>query len=169
VDALLDKDYRAALLHLEEVARAPARAPGEPEAARFKLFDAWGAANTPMRKYLVARHLAVVYGLLNDAEMVRRWLKTSFEQVQAEVSSQVSHLHSSVVGYLAGLQGEEGFYQRMRATSSRMYYGPRQAGPKPGVLIRFSQFVAAEFTLSGSENSPIANIIGAPSVSVPLC
>lgn len=100
VDALLDKDYRAALLHLEEAARVPERAPGELQAARSKLFDAWGAANTPMRKYLVAQHLAVVYALLDDADMVKRWLTSSLEQMQAEVSGQVSRLHSDVVGYL---------------------------------------------------------------------
>ena len=257
VDALLDKDYRAAILHLEEASRTPARAPGELQAARSKLFDAWGAASTPMRKYLVAQHLAVVYGLLDDTEMVRRWLKTCLEQVQAEVSGQVSRLHQSVIAYLLNPRKSpgnarkdalhlkvrvysregrpismaearnavkhpfvvpsrprdglvwllreramwEGFMPRnadlegwlsglaeLDAESAaacrlceiaevpfrdmplwqwqtgvvRVYKGkapsPWRVGqeqPKSGVLIRFSQFVAAEFTVSGNQDSPI--------------
>lgn len=253
VDALLDKDYRAALLHLEEAARVPERAPGELQAARSKLFDAWGAANTPTRRYLVAQHLAVVYALLGDANMVKRWLRSSLVDVQAEVSGQVSRLHPAVVGHLVNprrssgnarkdalhfrvqvnaqsgrkismdqarnavrhpfvvpknesdlvfeVQSWEGFIPRnadlegwlsglaeLDAESAgacrlcevaKVPYYPRKAsyamppsgwregvvrvykgkteryGGQRGVLVRFSQFVAAEFTISGSQNSPI--------------
>jgi len=100
VDALLDKDHRAALLHLEEAARVPERALDELQAARSKLFDAWGAANTPMRGYLVAQHLVLVYALLNDPDAVRRWLLSSLEQIRAEIPGQVRRLHAAVVPHL---------------------------------------------------------------------
>jgi hypothetical protein len=244
VDALLDKDYRAALLHLEEAARVPERAPGELQAARSKLFDAWGAANTPIRKYLVAQHLAVVYALLNDSDMVKRWLMSSLEGVQAEVSGQVSRLHPVVVGHLAnprrssGNAGKDALHFRVQVNAPRrdismdqarnavrhpfvvpkrdsefvyprqnwegfiprnadlegwlsglaeldaesagacrlcegvvryidmppwgwrdgvvrVYKGKTERSGQRGVLVRFSQFVAVEFTISGSQDSPI--------------
>jgi hypothetical protein len=202
-----------------------------------------------MRKYLVAQHLVVLYALLDDADMVKRWLRTSLEQVQAEISGQASHLHSAVVDYLVNprkpsgnvrkdalhfkvqvnaLTGHYGYIDKSIASARYAVRSPfvtpkyhaggvaeaqtwegfiprsadlegwlsglaeltaESAGARrlcevagvpgytmppnkwtdgavriykgkterfgPGVLVRFSQFVAVEFAISGGQDSPI--------------
>ena len=76
VDALLDRDYQSAQLHLE-VARLPEQRAHELQAANPSC-SVHGAQRTRQcTKYLVAQHLVIVYSLLNDTEMVRQWLRTS--------------------------------------------------------------------------------------------
>jgi hypothetical protein len=96
IQTLLDAPWRAALLHIEDAARHPERAPFELQLARNALYLAWGSANKSAKRALIAQQLSAVYALLGEREDGLTWLYRSYAEACNDLGELVASLIASI-------------------------------------------------------------------------
>ncbi len=96
IEAMIDRDWQAALLSIADAAKHPERAQGELHVARRRLFDAWGGANTNAKRAQISQELSVVYGLLGEPDDSREWLFRSYSEASEALVDSISETWDSI-------------------------------------------------------------------------
>ena len=114
--------------------------------AQSSLFRAWGSATTPVRQYLVAQHLVLVYALLGDREAVAKWLTESRNSLRAEINSHLGDVPATL--WQAQLLGKP-------KESERKIFPVSAAGSHdPADFMRFEGWCEGGFGLNRHEAKP---------------
>jgi hypothetical protein len=97
VDALLDGPWRTGLLHIADAASNPSRRQSGLELARVELFRAWGNANTPYRRQAIEQDLAALFGILNEPENARHWIKLAAASHAEVLRAAIEKMHGQLL------------------------------------------------------------------------